>query len=226
MEATLSEKIALFLVLIGSLSVHEWAHAFAADKMGDPTPRAQGRLTLNPLAHIDMLGTVIIPLTMILLAPGFVILGWGKPVIIDPKNFKNPALGDILTSMAGPLSNLILALIVASVFGVSLGFMHDGETAEKVGNLGVQIIALNAMLAAFNLIPIPPLDGSHVLRYLVGMSEMAFFKFAQWGSLILIILINIDAFQVLLGKLITLLSVPFIGIMELMAGLMTKAAGA
>ena len=222
MEATLTEKLALFLILIGSLSVHEWAHAWMADKMGDPTPRATGRLTLNPLSHIDFLGTVIIPLTMILLAPGFAILGWGKPVIIDPRNFKKPIQGDILVALAGPVSNLILAGLAATVFGLTLGLLHSEHIAQKAATLGLTIIYLNALLAVFNLLPIPPLDGSHVLRHLVRMSDLTFMRFAQWGTLILIVLINIQGFQMLLSKLVSMATMPFLWLMEWMSMLIGK----
>jgi Zn-dependent protease len=222
MDATLAEKFALFLVLLGSLSIHEWAHAWVADKLGDPTPRAMGRVTLNPLAHIDLLGTVIIPLTMILLAPGFAILGWGKPVIIDPRNFKKPIRDDILTSLAGPASNLLLALGAAIIFGAWVGITHDGVMAEKIVKIGFNIIFLNALLCVFNLIPIPPLDGSHVLRHLVKMSDLTFIQFAQWGSLILIILINLDPFQELLRNMVLGASAPFGAVMEMVAGIFTR----
>ena len=113
-----------FVVLLFSAVLHEVAHGYEAERLGDDTARRAGRLTLNPLAHIDLFGTVIIPLTMILLAPGFAILGWGKPVMIDARNFKRPIMGDILTSLAGPLSNIVLALLVSVGFG--LGLMFDG----------------------------------------------------------------------------------------------------
>ncbi len=222
MEATLTEKLALFLILIGSLSVHEWAHAFAADKMGDPTPRAQGRLTLNPLSHIDFLGTVIIPLTMILLAPGFAILGWGKPVMIDPRNFKRPVFGDIVTALAGPFSNILLAVIVALVFGAWAGAAHDVQMSEKVAGLGLNIIFLNGVLAVFNMLPIPPLDGSHILKHILRMSELTFMRFAQWGTFILIILINLGPFRALLSNLVMWASWPMLTLLQWMAGVVAK----
>lgn len=218
MEATLAEKLALFLILIGSLSVHEWAHAWSADRLGDPTPRSQGRLTLNPLAHIDLLGTVIIPLTMILLAPGFAILGWGRPVMIDPRNFKRPALGDIVTALAGPISNIVLAALVAAVFGAWTGMSGNAEMAQKAANLGLSIIYMNMVLAVFNLLPIPPLDGSHIVKRLVGMGELLFMRYAQWGSLILIVLINIEIFRMFLWKLVSAASEPVLNLMTWVAG--------
>lgn len=222
MEATLAEKLALFLILIGSLSVHEWAHAFTADKMGDPTPRGQGRLTLNPLSHIDLLGTVIIPLTMILFAPGFAILGWGRPVMIDPRNFKRPVMGDILTALAGPFSNLVLAALVAVIFGAWVGVSQDIAMGQKAAGLGLNIIYLNVILAVFNLLPIPPLDGSHILKHIARMSELTFLRYAQWGSFILIILINISVFRAFLSSIVMAASWPFMALMEMVAHAVAK----
>ncbi len=220
MEATLTEKLALFLVLIGSLSVHEFAHAWVADKMGDSTPRSQGRLTLNPLVHIDLFGSVIIPLMMILMAPGFAIIGWARPVIIDPRNFKRPVAGDVLTSLAGPFSNFVLATLCAVVFGLVAGAL--GMAASKAVMLGVNIIALNVLLTIFNLLPVPPLDGSHLMRHLFRMSEMTYMRLAQWGTIILIVLINLEPFRMALWRLVTLLSTPLMMLMDAVAGAVAR----
>ena len=104
-------KIILFLVLLASISIHEWAHAFAADKLGDPLPRSEGRVTLDPRAHIDPIGTILIPLVMIFISPGISIIGWGKPVQISLPNRETKKRDDILITLAGPLSNLSIAFI-------------------------------------------------------------------------------------------------------------------
>jgi Zn-dependent protease len=225
MEATITEKLSLFLVLVCSLSVHEWAHAFVADKMGDSTPRAMGRLTLNPIAHIDLIGTILLPLIMMLCVSDGLVFGWGRPVLIDPRNFKNRAAGDILTSLAGPFANLGIALVAAVAFGLALGSTHDGEVAGKLALLGANIISLNVMLAVFNLLPIPPLDGSQVLRHLFRMSEMTFARFSQWSFVILLILIYLPGFQAFLSFLIDQTSAPFGMLMQGMAGLTMKLGG-
>lgn len=182
-------KLMLYFILVGSLSVHEWAHAYMAYRLGDNTAERAGRLTLNPFAHIDVIGTVILPLFMLLASPGFAVIGWAKPVPFDPRNLKNRALGDILISMAGPASNLLICLGVSVIGGGVLRILPD------VGPLFGFVIWINAILMLFNLIPIPPLDGSHVLKQVVRMREETYIRFAQWGFIMLLILINIPQFR-------------------------------
>lgn len=191
----LQQGIILYLILLGSLSVHEWAHAIVADKIGDPTPRSQGRVTLNPISHIDPIGTVLIPLFMILLSPGFAVFGWGKPVPVDPRNFSKPVRDDIWVSMAGPLSNLVIILITAILTGIALRLGFSGEVIQ----LAVLVVSINAILILFNLLPIPPLDGSHVMKHLVGMRDETYYGIARYGFIIILVLINIPAFRMLLG---------------------------
>lgn len=180
----LQQGIILYLILLGSLSVHEWAHAYVADKLGDNTPRSQGRITFNPVTHIDPIGTVLIPLFMIFFSPGFAIFGWGKPVMVNPRNFSNWKRDDILVSMAGPASNLVICLIVAILGGILMRFEPQFE------GLIIQVLMINCILIIFNLLPIPPLDGSHVMKHLVGMSEETYARIAMWGILILLVVIN------------------------------------
>lgn len=131
------------LALLLAITVHEFAHAFAADKLGDPTPRIQGRLTLNPLAHLDPVGTLMLLLFK---------FGWGKPVQFDPYNLQNPRRDAAIISFAGPLSNLILAGLLA--IPINLGF---------IPNLLIPFVLLNIVLAIFNLVPVHPLDGGKIL---------------------------------------------------------------
>jgi len=172
----------MLLILLASASVHEWAHAWTAEKLGDPTARSMGRVTLNPIPHIDPIGTIIVPLFFLLFSGGSAFFAWAKPVPVNPSNFGKPVRDDILVSMAGPASNLMIALVAAVVFGVVGRFTG----LEAIAPLASQIILVNALLMVFNLIPVPPLDGSHVLRHLVGMSEMTFLRFSQYGFFILI----------------------------------------
>lgn len=145
-----SNPIVFFIIAVGiiaALTIHEFAHAWVADKLGDPTPRYQGRVTLNPLAHLDPIGTVAIFLA------GF---GWGKPVAFDPYNLKEPTRDTAIIAFAGPLSNILLALMLA----ISI---HIGVLPSFLVSAVTIIMQINVMLALFNLIPIHPLDGSKIL---------------------------------------------------------------
>jgi Zn-dependent protease len=145
------------VILILSVIIHEISHGYMADRLGDPTARLQGRLTLNPIKHIDPFGSVILPLMMAIITPGFV-FGWAKPVPYNPYNLKNKRSGEFLIAAAGPLSNFIIALI----FGLIIRFVEDGVTTPFI-EIASYIVIINLILAVFNLIPIPPLDGSKLL---------------------------------------------------------------
>ncbi len=149
--------------LVIAMVVHEYAHALVAVKMGDPTPRFAGRLSLNPMNHIDPIG---------LLCMFLVHFGWAKPVSINPYNFRNPRMGDILVSLAGPFANFVTAFIAMAMlfalFAGTNGAMSSG--AQQVFSL---IILYNINFGIFNLIPVPPLDGSHVLKELLP-GELAY----------------------------------------------------
>ncbi len=202
--AVLREGLILYIVLVASLSIHEWAHAFAADKLGDDTPRLQGRVTLNPIVHMDLLGTVIFPLVCIFILGGSFFFGWGKPVMVNHANFTHKKRDDILTTLAGPFSNLVLALLAAIAGG--LVYKSDPKTAE----LFMLIISLNVALAVFNMIPLPPLDGSRVMRHVVGMSEETFINLSRWSFLILMIGINLPPVRAALGFVMQVCSIPFL----------------
>ena len=207
------QKIILFLLLVVCITIHEWAHAWVADKLGDPLPRQQGRVTLDPRAHIDPIGTLLIPLVMIFASPGFAIIGWGKPVQISLPNRETKKRDDILITIAGPLSNLSIAFICSLSFGLFYRFVPLGEPALL---LLYQIVSLNAVLFLFNLLPIPPLDGSHILKNMVNMKDETFLKFSKYGFFILIILINIPFFQKWMGSGIEGLNSIFFGIFSLL----------
>ncbi len=202
--AELRQGLILYIVLVASLSIHEWAHAFAADRLGDDTPRLQGRVTLNPIVHMDLLGTVIFPLVCIFLLKGGIFFGWGKPVMVNHANFTHRKRDDIITTLAGPASNVVLALLAAIAGG--LVYKADPNTAE----LFMLIIFLNVALAVFNMIPLPPLDGSRVMRHLVGMSEETFINLSRWSFLILMVGINLPPIRAALGVVMQACSVPFL----------------
>jgi len=194
------EKILLYFILVISICIHEWAHAFSADKLGDPLPRSQGRVTLDPLVHLDLLGTIIIPFVMIFLSPGFAILGWGKPVQLSLPNHKTRTRDDILITLAGPMSNLLLAFLTVLVFGLIGNFIFLNESFLQ---LVATIVNLNCLLFLFNLIPIPPLDGSHILKRVAGMSDITFIKFSRFGIFLLLVLINVNSFTSLFYQILS-----------------------
>ena len=209
---TLRSGLIFYIVLIASLCIHEWAHAITADKLGDDTPERDGRVTLNPIAHMDLLGSVIFPLICIFVLPGGLLFGWGKPVMINVSNLKNRKRDEILTTLAGPGSNLALALVAAVVGGML--FRVEPRTAE----LFVKLISINVLLAVFNMIPLPPLDGGRVMRHIAGMTEETFINLSRWSFLIILIAINIPAFRMVLGAVMGIVAAPFLLIFRLIAG--------
>ncbi len=171
--------LSLFALIV-SVTIHEFSHALAADKLGDPTPRLQGRLTLNPLKHLDPLGTVMILLI------GF---GWGKPVTFDPFNLQNPRKDAALISIAGPVSNFILALILSILLRLFI-FLHINFLIIIGFFIFVPIIKLSVLLGIFNLIPIHPLDGFKVVGGILPREQAdEWYSLQKYGMIILLFLI-------------------------------------
>lgn len=167
------------VVLVFSIAIHEFAHAITADRLGDPTPRYQGRVTINPLAHLDPLGTVS------LLLIGF---GWGKPVMFDPYNLKHPTRDTAIIALAGPVSNLLICLVFSLLYNFgALSFLGP----VQAGTFAITVISLNVMLAVFNLVPVAPLDGEKILTALlpkkIGMDYHQFMT--RYGMFVLIALL-------------------------------------
>ena len=178
--AVLRDGLLLFIVLVSSLCLRESARAWFADKLGDPTPYNDGRLTLNPLPHIDLVGTILFPLVCIFLLDGRFFIGWARPIPVNASNFKHPARGDVLVTAAGPLAHFVLTLVAALVGAIAVRYLSVAE--ELTG----RVIEINAWLLAFNLLPIPPLDGGRILRYFVGMTWETFAAISQWSMYVLI----------------------------------------
>jgi len=192
------EGLTLYVGLLVLLTFHEVGHAWMAWKCGDDTAKRQGRISLNPLVHIDLIGTVILPLLMIFLSIsgsqfGRFLVGWAKPVPVQIQNLRNPRLDDILVSLAGPWMNLALALVLMGVarFGLNA---HSAYTVELCASMA----HLSLLLCFFNLLPIPPLDGSQVVRALSGMSYETYLSLARYGFIVLIVVLQIPFVRSLL----------------------------
>lgn len=187
--------IQFFVVLYLSISVHECAHAWAANRNGDDTARLMGRMTLNPIPHIDLIGTVIIPLVMYM-SSGFALIGWGKPVPVNPLRFRNYTKGEIETSLAGVVCNLILMIGSLLLLRLLLKVAPVWSRANPVLAVFLgQLALLNMVLCLFNLIPIHPLDGSHVLRKFLSKEALETYDrlITPYGWIILLVLLNIGA---------------------------------
>ncbi|MCI5051271.1 MAG: site-2 protease family protein [Candidatus Pacebacteria bacterium] len=181
------QNIIFVVVLIISVVLHEIAHGYAADKLGDPTARLQGRLSLNPLVHLDWLGSVILPFLLIVSGAPFV-LGWAKPVPFNPYNMKNPKWGGAIVAIAGPLTNIAIAIVGAitlQLFSFSAGALF----------FITSVIITNIALAVFNLVPIPPLDGHHILYALLPSRFNHIKDFLRRYSFIILIIFVVYGWQ-------------------------------
>ncbi|MCD6363322.1 MAG: site-2 protease family protein [Synergistetes bacterium] len=175
MLTSFSDLLLSFPAVLIALSFHEFAHAWVADKLGDPTPRYTGRLTLNPLAHLDILGTIMLL---------FFRFGWAKPVIVNPSNFRKPSRDMALVAIAGPTMNFILAFFFALPFRFGL---HLGWATER---FFFNALIINIALMVFNLIPLPPLDGSRIIGFFLPPKiELYYRRIERYGMIILLVLI-------------------------------------
>ena len=187
------------IVFLFAISVHESAHAWMASRLGDPTARLLGRVTLNPIKHSDPIGTVVLP--AIAMITGFPVIGWAKPTPVDPRNFKHYVRDDILTSVAGPVSNFLtaaaavcaLAFIARTsllghivVFNLVRGALTDASVLMPISLLLYAGMQINILLGVFNLIPVPPLDGSHVIRHVLSPGALRIYdSIGMWGLVLL-----------------------------------------
>jgi Zn-dependent protease len=191
LTSLIAEGLLAWILFIPLLTFHEFAHAWTAWKCGDDTAYLQGRVSLNPIVHMEVIGTVVLPLIAIFAgltgsALAGLIIGWGRPVPVNLRNLSNPKLQDSLIAMAGPAMNLLLAALLFGLVKIGIFTHQDG-----ISELAHRMILVSLMLCFFNLIPVPPLDGSHILLHVTGMSYETYFRLAQFGFIIIIVLLQL-----------------------------------
>ncbi len=183
------------VVLLFAISVHESAHAWMANRLGDPTAKMLGRVSLNPIVHIDPFGTILVPALLVLF--GFPAFGWAKPTPVDTRNFKNVVRDDILTAVAGPVINFLTAFlaVIALTFLMHApmtgagGLFRGTDVAGPLAQMFELAILINVVLAVFNLIPLPPLDGSHVIRHFLSYETLKIYDRIGYFGLIIIMFV-------------------------------------
>lgn len=188
-----------YVCLIIVLTFHEYAHAWTASKCGDDTARLLGRVSLNPVVHMEVVGTVVLPLLMIFLSAANsqlanFIIGWGKPVPVNPYKLRRRRTDDTLVALAGPAMNLLLAFAAVVL---ARGFTALG--VEGGVEVAIRLTIISLVLCFFNLLPIPPLDGSHVLKNLIGMSDATYLRLGQFGFILVILVLQVPPVRWLLG---------------------------
>jgi len=193
--------------LILALTLHEYAHATVSDRLGDPTPSQQGRLTLNPLAHLDPVGTVF------LIFAGF---GWGKPVQVDSRYYRNPARDMMLVSLAGPVSNFIQSIVWFFVYGALVTFAPmEINVVQIITAMVLYAAFINVSLGVFNLLPLPPLDGSKILRYFLhGKGGQVLDFLENYATIILLVLFMTNLTSIIISPIIEWITTGMLWVVE------------
>jgi Zn-dependent protease len=203
MDMSLIQKIIIWAIpVLFAITIHEVAHGWVALKFGDKTALMMGRLTINPIKHIDPLGTILVP--GVLLALGGIIFGWAKPVPVTPQNLRNPRRDMAIVAVAGPASNLLMAIFWAAI--MKIGLLLGGESprfAIPIIYMGQAGIFINLMLMVLNLVPLPPLDGGQFVSNLLPPKKAYYFdKIEPYGFLILLVLLATGILTKILGPII------------------------
>jgi Zn-dependent protease len=198
-DINLAQVFIAFAVLLFSLTVHEMAHAWTADRLGDPTARLLGRVSLNPIVHADMIGTIVLPLVaMLTQAP---LIGWAKPVPVNTRHLRHPRRDYVLVAAAGPASNLAIAFAAASalaILPISPQTLGEANLSVPAATILSQLVRLNVLLAVFNMSPIPPLDGGNVLAGVLPPSGAALFnQLRPYGFVLLYALVLTGGFEMI-----------------------------
>jgi Zn-dependent protease len=212
-EYIIRQIIVSAVPILIAIILHEVSHGFVASKLGDPTAKMMGRLTLNPLAHIDLFGTILMPLILLVSTGGQFVFGYAKPVPINPNNFKNPKRDMAISAAGGPLMNFFVALVSVIILKYLIIPLADGASdavmVKIIKPMGVMLnasIQINIVLASFNLIPIPPLDGGRVLMgFLPERQAHALGKVEPFGMIIVLVLLVTGMASVVITPLINLL---------------------
>lgn len=194
-------------VVLFAISVHESAHAWMADKFGDATAKNQGRISLNPINHIDPIGTVVFPILLAIM--GAPVFGWAKPVMVNPYNLRDPRRANIFISAAGPVSNILCAAAGIIAFlvikRINIGILQNPDDLTALGWVLLFLVIINIYLAVFNLIPIPPLDGSGILEgVLRGDALYHYQKIKPYGFIILIMIIYLGVLDKVANPILSL----------------------
>lgn len=208
MDLTIVQQITIWILpLIFAITLHEVAHGYVASLCGDQTARFSGRLSINPIKHIDLVGTIIVPLLMLLV--GNFIFGWAKPVPVDPRNLRHPRRDMALVAMAGPVSNLLMALFWGLIAKGGMMLTENGNAwlGAPLNYMGIGGIMINVVLAVLNLIPLPPLDGSKVLASVLSPRAAYHYNMIEpYGFIILILLLMTGVLSRIMGPLVALFS--------------------
>ncbi len=200
--------------ILFAITLHEAAHGWVAYKLGDPTAKSRGRITINPIKHIDPMGTVVVPLFLDMVSP--FVMGWAKPVPVEPRYFKSPLLDMALVAVAGPVSNFIMACLWAMFIVISNSVMSASPALRFLAEMGEKGIIINVVLMVLNLLPILPLDGGRVLAGVLPTSlAIPFMRMERFGMLIVLLLL----FSGILGKILWPLVVHFVNIISTIFGL-------
>lgn len=204
------------VVLLFAISVHESAHAWMANRLGDPTAKMMGRISLNPLVHIDLFGTILLPAMLILM--NFPPFGYAKPTPVDNRNFKNLVRDDILTAVAGPVSNFLtafvavicLALVLHGSAGGVAPIFRGADVGAPIAQMFYEAISINVILAVFNLIPLPPLDGSHVIRHFLSYGTLKVYDRVGYFGLVIVMFV----LPMVGCSVVGVMAAPFMGFFE------------